>query len=109
MGPLSLFWRSPMLAILATKEPLGRLAAEDCFQVGVKLHGLTRAHDNIGQVRVQCGGVADGNLCVGRFAGADAVDKVSSVPVVILVIVVFNGELVLTVIDPVTMLSPALF
>lgn len=48
---------------------------------------------------MQCGSVADGNFCVGRFAGADAVEKVSSVPVVILVIVVFKGELVLTVID----------
>jgi hypothetical protein len=84
---------------VSTKELLGRLAAEDCFQVGVKFQRLTCAYDNIGQVRVQCGGVADGNFCVGRFAGADAVEKVSSVPVVILVIVVFKGELVLTVID----------
>ena len=50
--PLRLLGRSPMLAILTTKELLGRLAAEDCFQVGVKFQGLTCAHDNIGQVRV---------------------------------------------------------
>ena len=82
-----------MLAVLAAKELLGGLIAEDRFQVGVEFQGLTRAHDDIGQVRVQRGGVADGNLCVGCFPGADAVDEVSGMPVLVLVLVVFNASL----------------